>query len=300
MAWSSSALVTGEANALAADYPVLIGVHAGAHPQGFLPIWTDGSGTMVEADESDDETPAYFGSEYGAHRLCAPDAAVSSSTWYYVIDATRSTNAIDCFALINHNLDGVGSISCRVDIADNTTFSTNLVTGVVTFTPSGTRNLVFASTRYSGGGYIRFRFTAAGNFTPAIGELWAGRRRQLNSGLMPGSDVEALATTLSVSPGVGAEIVAGKAIGRRIPTIELLANQRTATLQDVTTLREWWEEIDFGRRPFLFCAAPASAPDAFMLLRSADTALEFTRASAFEYTISRNWVELPPFLSGAG
>jgi|SRR5882672_1488353 len=300
MAWSAASLSVEELAARALDLPMLIGLQAGDSPLAFLPIWSNGSGTMVETNREDTDGPAYYGIDRSGWIQTTTNT--TATTWWYVLDATRPTNSFDCIAILNHNLDDFVGITVRVDVADNATFSTNLITGYISFTNvTADRHLALASlTRLSGGGYIRIRLQHGGSFAPIVGEFWIGRTRQLRSSHKPGGDIQALRSRIVVSDGAGAGIGLANSIGSRALSLSYTPRDDAAGLLDSDTLRSWWAECGYGSMPFLFVPNPATAPHSFLLMRSEDRALSLERKDFADRTVNFHWLEQTPFISGAG
>lgn len=296
MAWSSTALASGEATALAADRPVLIGYSAVQRAPTLLAEWNTDAGSFAETDRSETDYPAYFMHDKFAHSQSRGGAAITDNEWYALFDASQGSAVVDCVAILNHNLTGLAGIGIDIQRADNSAFSTNLAT-ITTVTPTAARTIVFFSNRFIAGGYLRLRITATGNFVPRIGEVWWGRRRQLRTDVRPGGDIDALSSVLAMSVGSGSESVTTKALGRLSPELEFTPQDDLSTLVDTETVRAWWADCDYGAAPFLWVPNPTSAPNDVRLMSSADLGLSMPRKNFSDRTFKRTWRELPPFLS---
>lgn len=176
MAWSSAALESYETTRLAADKPL---VAAQAIPVSPSTARWNTAGTVAAADQSDSDYPALRAYD-GLVGLDTRTDGTLASTWYYVIDAGELIE-FDTWFMNNHNLSALTTIT--LEIADDAAFTTSLQQ-IGSIAPASGRlqdidlNNGAAAQRYSAQ-YIRIKLVDGVNFTPQIGEIILGRRRQL-------------------------------------------------------------------------------------------------------------------------
>lgn len=303
MTLSNADVPAEELAALAADRPVLVGRNALSRPT-TPALWRDSSLSMAFASFED------AGGGRGAYLVHSGGAAVRArpvnlglTTWHLLFELSGE---FDCFALINHNLADVPSISCRVLVSDSSTFGATS-TILAAFSPDPVRHVTWdvgddsTPQRFSGTGYGAFEMTAPAGFWPEIGALWLGRRRQLQRGPdVPHDDRARGSRVLGGSPDAsGFEVVEALHTGRRRLRAAFTADDTDASLRDLDTVRAWWADCRQGSAPFLYARAPVSAPgDVGLYLARGGLTIPEVGAEVRRWELEAD--ELPPFLAAEG
>lgn len=256
MAWSKADVPDAERALLAADLPCLIGRNWSRTATGLK--WT-AAGGHAGADISATNYDAAFGADDFDHNPTKPNAA--GTTLYFNL-LLSGVDALDAFALLNHNLNGK---QLDLQIADDATFATRLAT-ILTVAPASNKRLVSYvlkeagdtyAQRFAGVTYARLKLTGA-SWTPQHGEVVLGRRRQLEKGLLlpfaPKNYFGALNRSRSEA-GVVTDVVSAKG-GRRLQGV-----YHTNDSAQISSFESFWEtDIDFGTLAWLWTRLPYSAP----------------------------------------
>lgn len=192
MAWSFAALASYETARLALDKPL---VAAQKIPSSPTTCRWNTAGTCAAADQSDTSYPARNAYD-GFPGFATKTDGTLASTWYLVFDL-GSAFSFDCAFIVGHNFGTLSLTTVELYVADDSAFTTSL-TKVADFgTPSddgrlqdlaldhaedlGRAHDTAASAgpnRYTSQ-YVRLKLSRGSNFTPSLGELILGRRRQL-------------------------------------------------------------------------------------------------------------------------
>lgn len=207
MAWSSGALTAAEVADAAADHVCLAGAQ---QAEGASVVRWNGTGSFATADDTATGYPGSRAYDRAGRTMTKP--ATARLAQYLLLDLGSTwAGEVDFVALIGHNAgaisgDGNGALSLNVDIADDSTFATNLQTVWSQTVAADTKNQRLVSTTGTGPvlgishtGTVALRYTAArfwrlklsraaGTFVPQVGELWLARRRQLTIVQLLGSD----------------------------------------------------------------------------------------------------------------
>lgn len=301
MTWTAANVSAAELAAFADDRPVLVGANALTRPS-VSAKWRDTNVNMTFVSFEEPGEGGYLVHSGGATPRSRP-SNLGLSTWHLLFELVGE---FDMIALINTNFAGVASLLARVQIADDTAYSSGLTTVLADFTPTGARHIAWTlgggatPQRYTGSGYGLLRLAAPAGFRPEIGAVWLGRRRQLRRGPDHPYDERARVSALVAGDADGGFEVPGELYaGRRELRATLTPDDTDATLRDTDTLRAWWRECRQGSAPFLWARAPSSAPTDVALLRArGGMAIPDTGAGIRQAQLDAR--ELPPYLAAEG
>ena len=233
------------------------------------------------------------------HLQTKPDTT-SASTWYLAFDLGASVADFDCLFISGHNFGTIGGLTVSLEIGTDATFGS--VTELYTTTPGSSNKRIFSvdladtgissvALRHSGERYVRLKMTKGSNFTPAVGELWLGRRRHLpfqfereTDDLRTASEI----VSFNSRSGVVTNYVMSRGQQRRSGTVILETDYES-------TVTSFWSECEQGTKPFLFCAKPNSALSDVQLMNQ-DPELSFPLVGPNHRELSLNMQELAPFV----
>ena len=299
MTWTSSAYSAAETTARTAGRPWLMATHAAERAP---VIWTSNTGEATDTDESDAATPAHWTTDRRGGRVSSPTG--TAATWWLVIgpilyDPPLIAAAADTIVLLDHNLNGASVV---VDGASSADFGTDYAE-LHSFTVTQTGRWVdhfTARWQADAGDYLRLTITATDAFTPAIGEVWIGRRRQLRGGLITGRDRDGVASkVLDQSPDASFSTRRGQALGRQTIPMRLRVLDNHASLSDSDALTRWWAETDGGARSFVWHREPistAATQHEARLMVSETAELRLPRNGWHgDRVLEQTWRELPPY-----
>lgn len=259
MVWSSAPLAEYETNRLALDKPLIA-------PQ-MIPVtpavqrWTE-VGQTTSTDRTDASYPALRAHDALPGYVTKPDST-SSATWYLVFQ-TSTAIEFDCAFLLNHNFGTLTLTTVTLEVANSGVFGAGLETIGDFGEPSDDTRLAdlelyhFGDTarRYSAQ-YFRLKLARATPFTPELGELVLGRRRQLEYKPNRPYDEYAMGESSDSLITAGGEI--HKTVWSR------RAFELTGEFEiDSDTYRD--DMVAFYRQcrgPFVWIENPNSAPDSF-------------------------------------
>jgi hypothetical protein len=245
----------------AADKPILMGRNWQRESTAVDPWWNQ-TGSWAGIDETDSAGPTVRVYDEFDHLQSFPDA--NQATWYLLFDFGAAVGVIDSVAILNHNLNTASAV-VDIQVADDSTFATNLKT-LESQTPSDDKRLVFldlddtaggGQLRYSNVQYARIKLTTLGA-VPKIGEVIWSRRRQLKhkpSGQWDKSNFRSAISRFESSTGIMTDHVFHK--NRRRVSMQLSPHE-TANIDDLTTFFE--TEIDGGTLPFILIDDPGTSP----------------------------------------
>lgn len=194
-----------------------------------------------------------------------PDAG--ATLWYILVDFGAANLAtIDHIYLGGHNFVTANVTSVNVQIADDSAFTTNLVT-IATFVPVVDGRLVSlaldhtatVAQLYSSVQFLRLEINmSSGAVIPELSELITGQRIQFPSTPLVGYDpthaVSEVSDFISRS-GVTSRYVFHK--GKQA----LGGTMMLKTAAELLPAQDWWDETQFGTQSFVWVEGPASAPD---------------------------------------
>jgi hypothetical protein len=269
MAWSSATLSASLLSLMAADKPIILGnnriyqYHSDSR-------WNT-TGSLATADASDATTQRTWLRDGFTHLRSAP--ATSQTTWYLCFDL-GATRTFDSCAILGHNLGTIGGVQVDLQVADNSTFGTNLQT-IETWTPlTSNKRLVSVDISHSGSArqytaqYVRLKFSKGSGIIPNIGEVILSDRRQLKH--QPDypwarQDWKSYADEFKSS--------------NQITTRYFQASgQRRIAARLTTGASAYWDDLDnffsldseYGKRPFLWIDRPTTDPQGAPLMLFAD------------------------------
>lgn len=287
MAWSSAVVTAAELAALALDKPTLVAVQALESPQAAK--W-DADGSMAGgADISATGYPARWAHDRRTGLRTKPTGATEApaGTWstYLCFQLNASPDDFDCIFIQDHNFGTIGGLTVTAEIDDVNTFASGTHQTIATWTPltSNARlaSLVLTHTgvtarRYTGVPYLRIKATkvTAGSFTPEIGEVWVGRRRQLlrKSG-EPYDDLGLKSEQSSFSTRTGITTSSVRYKGRRTVGAKFVPSDTTEK-SDITA---FFRECNYGTRSFIWVENPSSAPASYNLVKLNEPEFVFPR-----------------------
>jgi len=323
VAYSLGTLSAAVQSALLADKPMMVPTNLAEFPQTAAQWRTAGSW----ASGSDDTATGYGGRRaYDRFPNSQTKGTTAGTTFYLIFDmhTTAATvgdaGTFDTVAILNHNLGtllGAGETAAvSVEISDNSNFSsayevanrTNITTdkrliwwslGV----PEGTTYKTITGARYA-----RVKITTSASIAaPSIGQVIFGRRYQMSQrSNVPYDDEQYQSTVVDFRSQGGVVSRYKRNSGGRVfePSWNPTGSDGFG-LDDVTTLRSWFKNCDYGSRPFLFIDKPYSEREtAFTSVTRAghyvvaDPALNMVASGPTLREAGFRFDEVAPFLSG--
>jgi len=296
---SSGAISTAELDYATNNKPMLVG--SNALESASVEKWLIVDTLSGSADKTLTNHPISRARDRFNHLQTKPDTT-SASTWYLSFDLTADVADFDCLFIGGHNFGTVGGLTVSLEIGTDATFGS--VTELYTTTPGSSDKRIFTADlantgisslplRHSGERYVRLKMTKGSDFTPAIGELWLGRRRQLpykfniaaqekrtRSEVVRFESRSGVSTTYTLSQG--------KAM--RSGSIEM---DDATCIADVT---EWWKECGYGTKPFLWIENPTASPsDVHVMTCAPELFFDLTGPSSRSLDLSMS--EVAPYLT---
>ena len=247
--------------------------------------WRTSGSFASGSDATDASYPAIRAADGKTHLHTRP--ASNQTTWYYMLNTGTTTISFDFIVIIGHFF-GTDSTTVSVEVADNNAFTTNL-REIASWTPSDDNRLVDLSLlhtgadaqRYSTVQFLRVKTTGASH-KPEIGELFLGRRRQLKH--KPNLNWDSYgrfsesANFVSQS-GVVTRYTHHK--GRR----DIVANFNPHETAFQTDFTDWFEQIDYGQKPFIWIDDPSTTPGDAHLMMMTESSMEFPFVGPNERTL---------------
>jgi hypothetical protein len=221
------------------------------------------TGSFADADSTDTTNgPVTYVNDDDQPGQSRPTS--SQTTWYLLFQLASASTAIDCVAVLNHNLGTTGDVQVQLQVADDNTFATNLLTlktwNVVLGTTSRLISVILdgtggsTPTQYVGGLYVRLKITSTGGIKPLIGEVVLGQRRQLKHAPELDWNDEHLKSSVQQVTTLS---------GRRINNVQFKGQRRIdarltpAETTYIDDLRAFWKtDCDIGTRPFVWVDDP--------------------------------------------
>lgn len=300
MAWSSAALTAAEIAAALADKPCLIAKNVVETVDASGAMWKQGGLWSAGADETATNYEAAYAYDRGHSYETKP--ATAQTTWYYLMKWAGGTEFDTCH-ILGHNFGTIGGLTVTLQIADDTAFSTNLQT-IATWTPGSStlrlgemklRHTGSAALRYTGVLYARLGITKGSTFTPEIGELWLGRRRQLlhrpNNPYNP-DDRSWAGSEFDSMSGVRTRTVDHEGRARVSGTWDLADSTEIA---DVLLFRD---DSGYLSKPFLYVDEPETAAHAAWLMFHQGSGFALPSPAPIARPFSLELEEQAPFLAG--
>lgn len=310
MAFSGTSLSAAVLAAKDADKPLFVGNNVlrnyNARPQ-----WRTGGSLASGSDITDPSYPTWLGYDGKGASRTAPTLTGGSAAYSYLCDLVEGTAeeyTFDTCVVWNHNFHELnGTVTVRLEIADDNSFSSNLTTlATWTFTGLTTqrgRIVEFNlnnNRRYSSARYVRLRLTtnAGGGFTtaPAFGELWLGRRRQL--GYYPNLPFEAKRLRSDVSdfkPKSGARIRYTLNEGQRVFSLVMSTGGANTSIDTEDELRGFWRDCRYGSRSFIFVPQPDTDGEDACVCLDDEADLGIPLLGPYEREGAFNFSEIAPF-----
>lgn len=273
MAWSTADVGATELALMALDKPIISAANALYDADA---VEWSAAGSFAGADITLSGYPIARAYDGHTHLQTKPNAA--ATTQYLLFNLDSAATDIDFIAIMGHNFGTIGGLTVTAEISDVSTFSgaDPSTKEIASWSPGSSNDrLIELELNHSGSGssnaqrystvpYFRLKMTKVSSFTPAIGEIILGRRRQLkHAPNMPWDDKNLsseVRRTTSVS-GVVTQYVFHK--GRR--ELEANFNPHEVTYKDQF---ETWFKSDaaFGTRPFIWIDEPSTSPEAYHLM----------------------------------
>lgn len=314
MAWTASAMDDDRANAFNADKPLLLSGNAFTASNVAMSSW-DGT-TWSATNDAATGYPAYNGCDGLAHAYTT--ATVTGGERYQSLHTVASVSGtIDTiFYIIDPGTtSSAGNVTVTVECADDSAYTTNLtqiVASQVYASGAGVQRLFIDlqptyispahGSSYAGSGYLRFNVIAAGGNTwtqtPRIYEVVLGKRYQLSKkGIRPW-DPEPMTNNVvrHVSDsGVISSYV--KMAGGWQSSMEWHLDQTGGqyNLDDVDTLRNFWNDSNYGTESFVYVEDPGTAPEYARLCKCSNSVLSMPYNGPNERRFALDMQELPLF-----
>jgi hypothetical protein len=274
LAYVETTVSASELAALAKDIPLFVGNQI-LENYSALPQWRVSGSLASGSDISDNvDFPVWRGFDRGANSLTRSTGVNGQTEVSYICTLTPDDDDLhtaDAAFIIQHNFHLLGgNVTITLDIADNNSFSSNLITLATWVNPTaalrlGSLNFRALSRRYTDITYLRLRIRkTSGAFSttiPSFGELWVGRRRQLaHFPVVPGWDERATRSNFvdHVSDGnVRSRYFLNN--GQRFYQAELVTVDDDGTgYNETDEVRGWWQDCEEGK-PSIFVESPGTA-----------------------------------------
>jgi hypothetical protein len=278
------------------------------------PNWTTGSDATAAG------YPTRFATDRGGQATTRPLYDPAATQWALLFDLQTGLDdlhSIDSIVLINHGLQNYssGAVTVTFSFDDVNTFAgTNTLPGghtnadldliYVSQGGIGARIVNFsipynAFTRLSNIRYFRVNFSvpAGSGHTPEVGELFAGRRRQMS--YFPNTPYEDKGIRSEVTDFVsksGSAKRYKRFSGQRVyePTLESAGLDKNGLNQE-NEFRSMFEESDFGSKPLIYCNNPNTAPNITILGRMTEPEVKMPIYGPYDRIVSTHVVEDAPF-----
>lgn len=309
MAWSAASVTAAELAASALDKPIFAAKNALRAYNQVPAFFTTRTWAGTQIDNAN--TPGRWVHD-DSMRARARPADTTTADVYLLFDLDDAAgHEIDTIIIANHNFaDLPGTVSVGVSVADNSAFTSNprtlvswaSVTSDARLVALDLANLTFGDRRYSAVRYLAIGISTTSTFSaangmPEIGEVFAGRRRQLaRKHDRPGDD-RAESSRLDVfESDAGYMTVHRRAYRRRDVDLTWFSDQNDALgLDDVATWRAIWDDTEGGTRPLWYLREPTTTPGDAVLLRAPSPRLIFENSMPQAGARAFAGVEQPPF-----
>jgi len=235
----------------------------------------------------------------------AATASVTGAARVYLTAELDEVGAIEAVAVWLESVsDWPAGSTLVAQIADNTAFSSNLVT-LATMTPRVGWNVAMLGNRYTSARYVRLRMGAGagtpwGTATPSIRQVVMGARYQL--GRRPREPFDDDPRQSIVSDFVadsGARIRQPISTGRSSLSVALRPHESNAYgFDDVARIRSAYSDGNNGAEPWLWISDPSSSPITGRWCLIADASLDMPIVQGPTLReVSLDLEEQPPYLS---
>lgn len=299
----TSIITAAERAAFAADKTFLLA--SALHRYNALPRWSVTGSWASGSDVSQTGYPARAACDDLPDVPTRPLIQSPTVSDYYLLFDLADVD-IDAIAILGHDLHLLpGTVTVDAQIADNSTYSTNLLP-IASWTPSSAARLVDLKlsdfTRYTGVRYLRIKVSSTVAFAspPSICEVVAGTRRQL--GRRPDRPWDALALGGDIprhrtKSGGSVKYTrnTGGVVLKPSWTPTLVEPDAVTGIVDATVLRGIHADTGHGARNLLFVDKPATAPSQAFWCELAEPDFSIPEIDYDEGQASLSLVELSPF-----
>ena len=218
--------------------------------------------------------------------------------------------SFDTLAIVGHNLNSMGAISVSLEIADSSSFGSNLIE-IAKYTVSGsTDNRILITNlnsaggsstysssgtaqRYSSVAYARLKIIHATSAVPEVGEIILGTRYQLQRNPdVPWNNKDEFSqvTEFKALSGLTRRYVHYRGQALRTFRASISASA------EITVIENWFNGINEGTSPFLYIEKPSRGAEPYLMILDTP-ALNFQLVGPFERILSFSMTEQPPYLS---
>lgn len=202
----------------------------------------------------------------------------------------------DCVFFLAHNLWSEGITTLKLQIADNTGFTTNLIAPITLANPTmwgsdnrfaflDVRHTGITPLRYSGVQHVRFIFQAAGAFLPIIGQIILGRRTQLHHKARGQYDFDAHTAVVATATALDGSVYNNHQYSARRNVDANFLLTDSARFSDVRDT--FWPGTRYFTHPFIMVEDPYSSQHEFLLLVVPGEERQFVAPTA--HWVSREW-----------
>ena len=270
--------------------------------QGSADVGTTSSGGT---DRTDAAYPTSRADDRHLHATTRPATSIVDDDFYLAWDL-NATKSFDMIMIGGHNFTDATSLTVTFEIADNSTFGSNLHT-LATWSNAhqSSKRLVSLSLKHTGsdplsyaidtstpyGRWGRIKLNSGANWTPQIGEVWLGTRRHLPyqfDGPLDDKSTEAVVSDFEARSGARTRYVFSEGRARR--SVSTLVDAAA----DITTVDNFWAECGYGSKPFLMLDQPNTDAQRCYLM-SHQGGLDFPLVLPAARQLSLNMVEHAPY-----
>lgn len=292
MAVVETLLAAWETTAFAADKPLIASQSIPTSPAyaKWVEVGQVGAGNITTwTDRTDSDFPIRRAYDGYPHLVTKTDATAANE-WYLAFDFGSAID-FDCAFLIGTNMGTVNPVTLDLQVADDNAFSTNLKT-IGTFTASNDRMQDYVLSDGSGAArwtaqYAWLKIARVANFTPEIGELILGRRRQMQSMPLNPFDPTSLHDEIGRSRSMGG-ISHTTVFHRRRFELSATFSEHEDTY--INGLIGFWQECN---NTFVWCWEPTTTPGGWNLM-SKDADFDFPSEGWTERTVTLTGSEQGP------
>lgn len=274
MAYTETALSAADIALAALDKPIIAGWNPDATPSEAR--WRKGASPTWTTDQSDAD---FLANKMLDRRSHLPSKGEDAQTVWGAMFMFPAAAAYDILAIMGHNFSDFGVTTIRYQIADDTGFTTNLITVSSFAPPSDNKRLVdvklgSGTNRYTGTHYGRLVITTPGTEIPEIGEVIFLRRRQLAR--RPNRPYDPAGPHLTTGQGFrsqsGVETFFVHTRGQRL----VRANLNPDVAADQATLRAAYVDAGHGSEPIVWIEEPETAPEEFLFCNMSGSERDFS------------------------
>ena len=305
MAYTAAALTSDENTGLSNDKPMMVLQSANSPTDAH---WTTG-GTHASADVTESTTPAVRAHDDIGSLVTQTDTASAGTSPKYYNFYFSAGISFDTCIILGHNLNSQSITSLKLQIADDSSFSTNVVNPYVytvsgstdnrltcvnlNTEDSGSYSAAGTAQRYSNVQYARIVIEHAGSKTPKLGEVFLGTRYQLQrnpSLAWNNKDEVSVVSDFTTHSGLTKRYVQyrGQAVRR--------VSMALAAAAEITTIDNWFNATEEGTKTFAYIETPNTSPQTHLMMLDSPN-LRFPLVGPTERALSFSMTEQPPYLS---